>query len=146
MEINKKIFILIVIFFPFLAFANTEQDLTYYDYGYEDLNGALNLAADHMSAFWGYFETELPDFITRLVAYIVEQVTILNIIFKIESIKLAWSVAEKIMENYDIATRLASQLDALPQDMKAVLIDTRLLDGINYIIQAGIARFTMRYF
>lgn len=135
MEINKKIFLLIILFFPFIAFANT----------YTGEQGVAQMKGDFITDMWSYLESDVPEFIQRFYAYVMEQITILYIIIKIESLKLSWSVAERILENYDIASRVMAQADALPQDVKAMLIDCRFFDGLNWVIQAGVARFVMRF-
>lgn len=135
MEINKKLFLLIIFFFPLFAFAET----------YTGDAGSAQMAGDFITDLWTFLESDIPSFIQRTYAYIIEKLTVIQIMLKIETLKLSWSIGGRILENYDIASKIASQADSLPQNVKAMLIDVRFFDGLNFILQAGVARFAMRF-
>mgnify|MGYP003147467124 FL=1 len=49
------------------------------------------------------------------------------------------------MENFQIASKLASAISVLPQDVKGALVDLRILDGVNIVLQAYVARYVLRF-
>lgn len=65
---------------------------------------------------------------------------------EIQTMKLAWTTAKAIMENFQIASKLASAISVLPQDVKGGLVDLRILDGVNIVLQAYVARYVLRFF
>ncbi|MEI4549468.1 DUF2523 family protein [Pseudoalteromonas spongiae] len=132
---NTKTLLLIMLFLPLFVLADT----------YTGEQGVAQMHGDFITDLWSYFESDVPNFIQRMYSYYIEYITIGYIAVKIEMVKLSWSVAERILENYDIASRIIAQADSLPQDVKAMLIDIRFFDGLNFIIQAGVSRFVMRF-
>ena len=135
MGMKTKTLLLIMLFLPLFVLADT----------YTGEQGVAQMHGDFITDLWSYFESDVPNFIQRMYSYYIEYITVGYIAVKIEMVKLSWSVAERILENYDIASRIISQADALPQDVKAMLIDIRFFDGLNFIIQAGVSRFVMRF-
>ncbi|MCF6455517.1 DUF2523 domain-containing protein [Pseudoalteromonas sp. MMG023] len=135
MGMKTKTLLLIMLFLPLFVLADT----------YTGEQGVAQMHGDFITDLWSYFESDVPNFIQRMYSYYIEYITIGYIAVKIEMVKLSWSVAERILENYDIASRIISQAEALPQDVKAMLIDIRFFDGLNFIIQAGVSRFVMRF-
>lgn len=132
---KTKTLLLIMLFLPLFVLADT----------YTGEQGVAQMHGDFITDLWSYFESDVPNFIQRMYSYYIEYITIGYIAVKIEMVKLSWSVAERILENYDIASRIIAQAQALPQDVKAMLIDIRFFDGLNFIIQAGVSRFVMRF-
>ena len=59
--------------------------------------------------------------------------------------KLAWTVAKAVFENFQIGSKLANAATALPRDVQAAIVDMRLFDGLNIVINAFIARYVMRF-
>ncbi|WP_105171387.1 DUF2523 family protein [Pseudoalteromonas sp. T1lg24] len=135
MGMKTKTLLLIMLFLPLFVLADT----------YTGEQGVAQMHGDFITDLWSYFESDVPNFIQRMYSYYIEYITIGYIAVKIEMVKLSWSVAERILENYDIASRIISQAESLPQDVKAMLIDIRFFDGLNFIIQAGVSRFVMRF-
>lgn len=135
MGMKTKTLLLIMLFLPLFVLADT----------YTGEQGVAQMHGDFITDLWSYFESDVPNFIQRMYSYYIEYITIGYIAVKIEMVKLSWSVAERILENYDIASRIIAQAESLPQDVKAMLIDIRFFDGLNFIIQAGVSRFVMRF-
>ena len=132
---KTKILLLIMLYLPLFVMADT----------YTGEQGVAQMHGDFITDLWSYFESDVPNFIQRMYSYYIEYITIGYIAVKIEMVKLSWSVAERILENYDIASRIIAQAESLPQDVKAMLIDIRFFDGLNFIIQAGGSRCVMRF-
>ncbi|KTF16889.1 DUF2523 family protein [Pseudoalteromonas sp. H105] len=131
-----KTLFLIFLFIPMLAIAADEP------------TGLANFAqkvGDYFTDIWSFLDDDVPSFFERALAYIVEKWTLMRIAAELEAIKLAWSVAKTILENFQIASKVTSASNALPQDVKAALVDMRFFDGVNIIIQALVARYVLRF-
>ena len=136
----KKTIFLILIFSPFFLMATaTASTLT-------GAQGAATTAGNFISDFWDFFDNDVPNFFERALAYIIEKIVLFKINAQIESMKLAWSIAKNIIESFQVGSKIASAASGLPQDVKAALVDLRLFDGLNIIVQAFIARYVMRFF
>ena len=114
----------------------------------DEPTGLANFAqkvGDYFTDIWSFLDDDVPSFFERALAYIVEKWTLMRIAAELEAIKLAWSVAKTILENFQIASKVTSASNALPQDVKAALVDMRFFDGVNIIIQALVARYVLRF-
>lgn len=129
-----KFLFFIFLFIPFFSFADT----------YTGFSGAAKAAADFYTDVWTFLDNDVPSFFERMVAYLIEQFTYIRIAAQLESMKVAWGVSKAIMENFQIASKVASAADSLPSDVKTALVQSRVFDGFNIVIQALIARYVMR--
>ena len=136
----KKIILLTLIFSPFLALATPVPE----EAG-KGVQAAANVASNFIEDIWSFFDDDVPNFFKRALIYILEKITLFKISAQIEAMKLAWSVSKSVMESFQIGSKLASAASALPQDVKGALVDMRLFDGLNIIIQAFIARYVLRF-
>ncbi|ALQ10374.1 DUF2523 domain-containing protein [Pseudoalteromonas sp. SCSIO 43210] len=135
----KKTIFLILICLPFFLMANaTATTLT-------GAQGVVTSAGNFMSDFWDFFDNDVPNFFKRALAYIIEKVVLFKITAQIEAMKLAWSISKSVIESFQVGSKIASAASGLPQDVKAALVDLRLFDGLNIIVQAFIARYVMRF-
>lgn len=132
-----KLFILFVFLSPIYVFADETT--------YQNVGGAAQAMGDFFSDIWAFFDDDVPNFFERTLAYIIEKITLFKIAAQIEVMKLAWSVAKAIMENFQIASKLTSAVNGLPQDLRAAISDMRIMDGLNLIIQALVARYVLRF-
>lgn len=130
----KYLFIFLLLT-PFFVLADT----------YQDTAGVAKSLGDYFTDFWDFFDNDVPNFFQRALAYITEKIVLFKINAQIESMKLAWTVAKSIFENFQIGSKLANAASALPQDVKAAIVDMRLFDGLNIVINAYIARYVMRF-
>ncbi|MBQ4852835.1 DUF2523 family protein [Pseudoalteromonas sp. MMG012] len=127
--------IIFVLFLPFFAFADT----------YTGVAGAAQAMGDFFTDIWSFLDDDVPSFFERALAFFIEKLTLLRIAAQLEAIKLSWSVAKVVMENYQIASKVLSAANSLPRDVKAALLDMRFFDGLNIITQAFLARYVMRF-
>lgn len=137
----KKIIFICFVFLPFFIFtahALEPEQAT-------GAQGAATVASNFISDIWDFFDKDVPEFFQRALAYIIKQVVLFQINAQIEAIKLAWSVSKEILESFQIASKIASTANALPQDVKAALVDLRFFDALNIIVQAFIARYVLRF-
>ncbi|WP_462181560.1 DUF2523 family protein [Pseudoalteromonas gelatinilytica] len=135
MKVN--IVILLLLFIPSIVLAN--------DTTYEGFQGAAQAMGDFFSDIWAFFDDDVPSFFERALAYIIEKIILFQIAAQIEAMKLAWSVAKAVIENFQVASKIANAVNALPQDVQAAISDMRILDGLNIIIQAFVARYVLRF-
>lgn len=145
---KTKTLILIVLLLPLVAIAETSGG----DAGggatsgsYEGFEGAAKAMGHFFTDIWSFLDDDVPNFFKRALAYIIEKITLMRIAAELEAIKLAWSVSKAILENFQVASKIANAANALPQDVKAALVDMRFFDGLNIIIQALVARFVLRF-
>ena len=147
----KKIIFLILVFAPFLVLAAESPVATepaqaaQAAQSGQGIQAAADVASNFIEDIWSFFDDDLPDFFKRALVYILEKITLFKISAQIEAMKLAWSVSKSVIESFQIGSKLASAASALPQDVKGALVDMRLFDGLNIIIQAFIARYILRF-
>lgn len=138
----KKTIFLILAFSPFFVMATatppTESALS-------GAQGAAIVAGNFLSDFWDFFDNDVPNFFQRAVSYITEKIILFKINAQIEAMKLAWSISKNILESFQVGSKIASAATALPRDVQAAIVDMRLFDGLNVIIQAFVARYVMRF-
>ncbi|MFK3869620.1 DUF2523 family protein [Pseudoalteromonas rhizosphaerae] len=135
---KTKIFILITLFLPFFALAEAST--------YNGFEGAATAMANFFTDIWTFLDDDVPNFFERMILYVIEKITLIRIAAELEGLKLSWSVAKAVMENFQLASKVLSAANGLPQDVKAALVDMRFFDGLNIIIQALLARYVMRFF
>lgn len=132
-----KLLILFLLILPVIAFANESS--------YDGFEGAAKAMGDFFSDIWAFFDDDVPNFLERALTFILEKITLFVISAQIEAMKLAWAVSKSILDNFQIATKIANAVNALPQDVQAAISDMRILDGVNIIIQAFVARYVLRF-
>ncbi|MDP2563760.1 DUF2523 family protein [Pseudoalteromonas marina] len=139
----KKTIFLILAFSPFFVMATTTTPT---EGALSGAQGAATVAGNFLSDFWDFFDNDVPNFFERALSYVFEKIVLFKINAQIESMKLAWSISKNIIESFQVGSKIASAASGLPQDVKAALVDLRLFDGLNIIVQAFIARYVMRFF
>ncbi|MFY8351490.1 DUF2523 family protein [Pseudoalteromonas sp. SSM20] len=106
--------------------------------------GAAQMQGNFFTDFWGFFETDVPNFIDRFWSYITVWAVKFYFEMKLESIKFAWFIAKEILESFQVGSQIASAANALPNDVKAALVDCRFFDGLNIYLNALVTRFILR--
>ena len=139
----KKTIFLILAFSPFFVMATTTTPT---ESALSGAQGAATVASNFLSDFWDFFDNDVPNFFQRSLTYITEKIILFKINAQIEAMKLAWSISKNILESFQVGSKIASAATALPRDVQAAIVDMRLFDGLNVIIQAFVARYVMRFF
>ena len=139
----KNLFFLVLCFSPFMVFATVTPVEP--AEALKGVQGAATAAGNFIDDFWSFFDEDVPNFLERSLAYILEKIVLFKITAQIEAMKLAWSVAKTVLESFEIGSKIAAAATALPRDVQAAIVDMRLFDGLNIIIQAFIARYVMRF-
>ena len=132
---NKLIFTLLILIFSFGVMADD----------YQGLAGTAQAIGYFFTDVWSFLEQDVPSFLRRLSNWVITQVTLFKINAQIETTKLAWGIAKAVAENFQIGSKIATAANALPLDVQAALVDMRLFDGVNIIVQALIARYVLRF-
>lgn len=111
---------------------------------YTGEQGVAQMSGDFFTDFWKFFDTDIPNFIERAWAFVGVWAVKLYFELKLESIKLAWFIAKEIIESFQVGSQIASLANALPNDIKAALVDSRFFDGLNIYLNALVTRFILR--
>ena len=135
---NIKFIFLILLFIPSIAFADEVKT-------YEGLAGLASAIGVFFTDIWEFFNSDLPTFIERAMQWILKEATLFMINAQIESMEFAWSVAKSVMESFQISSKITAASSALPPDVQAAVVDMRLFDAVNIIIQAYISRYVLRF-
>jgi hypothetical protein len=130
----KKLLFVFVLFFPFLVFADT----------YNDIAGASQMIADSFDDLWVYFFDDVPSMFQRAFNYAYEFAFKIKLYFVEMSLKASWAIAKELIESFQIMSSITSSITILPQDVRQALVDMRLFDAINLLLQAQVTRFVLR--
>ena len=128
----------ILVMLPFLAFANTTT--------YEDAAGTSQMLADNITGFWTYLFDDMPSALERFWAWLLQYWVQMKLYAQLELMKFSWGVAKAMIENLSIMSQITAQISVLPIDARQALIDMRLFDAINLLIQAWMTKFVMGTF
>jgi hypothetical protein len=62
----------------------------------------------------------------------------------LEALKFSWVVGKQILLDFNIMSQITAQINLLPQDVRQALVDMRIFDGLNILLNAFMTRFIMR--
>lgn len=93
--------------------------------------------------FWTLTTDTTPSMIDRLTAWFLEYYVLMKIIAFKTALELSWSVAGVVLEDLALGSKLNMMLGFLPNDVQVALVELRILDAIELILQAYVARFSM---
>jgi hypothetical protein len=132
---NKFIFFILLLF-PVFVFADAKT--------YTDDSGIAQMGGDFIADFWALWETDLPNIFVRAYAWILQKSLEMKIYAQIELMKLSWAVAKEIINNFQIGSKITASLALLDSDTRQILIDLKIIDGFNLLLNAMVARFVMK--
>jgi hypothetical protein len=132
----KKILFICLLCVPFLAFADT----------YKDISGASQMVADSFSSLWTFFFEDIPSVITDLFKFLMEIALEVKLFIAYHFMQAAWLIAKDMIDSLQIMSTIAANVHLLPQDVRQALVDMRLFEGFNLIVQAYVTRFVMNQF
>jgi len=132
----KKIILVLFLFLPFLAFADT----------YQDVAGASQMVADGFSGFWTFLFEDVPSIMTDMFRFLMEIALEVRLYIMSHFVKAAWLIAKEMLESLQIMSTITANMNLLPQDVRQAVVDTRLFEGFNLIVQAYVTRFVMNQF
>ncbi len=130
---NKLFIFLFMFFVSFSAFSDT----------YTDLAGASQMVADSFDDLWTFFFTDTPNMIERAMAYLLQKFLEVKLYAYAEFLKLAYNMAKVMIENLNVMSTITNQMSLLPQDIQQAIVQSRLIDGFNILIQARLTKFIM---
>ena len=114
-----------------------------------DSGGITGFAQDvinYFSDFWKAITDGIPSLFQRMAAWAIEAALLIQFYLYFEGMKFAWGVAKIILDDLSISSTLASFFGVLPSTTRAILIDIRIPDAINVILNAFVTRAVMRMF
>lgn len=113
---------------------------------YKDEAGTSQMIADSFKELWSYFFDDVPSMMERFFAWAIIWLVKAKIYLQLESMKFAWGVAKVIIADLNIMSQITAQMGALPPDVRQALVDMRLFDAINLVLQAYVTKFVMGLF
>ena len=127
----KILFIALLLLFPSYAFADT---------GIGEFFGWITGIGED---FWTLLTVKSPSMFERFWTWALEWYILAKLYGWISAVKVAWGVASVILADLALGSQLNSLMGFLPNDVQAALVQLKLLDAIEMLIQAFIARFAM---
>ncbi|WP_340677873.1 DUF2523 family protein [Paraglaciecola sp.] len=125
----------IILFLIALSFAPVASAVTFGD--------AISFFTGLGEDFWSLVTIETPSMIERFFAWVLEIMVVWKFQALLSSTKLAWSVAAVILADMQLGSQLNSLIGFLPNDVQAAMVQLRIMDAIELIIQALVARFAL---
>lgn len=92
-----------------------------------------------------FFTDGIPYIITRTLAYIVEIGLYVKIQGEIMMIKVGYSVAQQILQDFNISAILQPLMSSLPSSIQWFLFQSGMVDGMNMILHALVTRFALNF-
>lgn len=130
----KKLLFISLLFLPFLVLADT----------YEDAAGASQMVADGFGDLWTYFFEDVPSLLQRIFNFVYEKAFEIKLYFTQMALIASWTIAKEIIESFQIMSSITSSISGLPIDVRQALVDMRLFDALNLLLQAQVTRFVLR--
>lgn len=130
----KKLIFLIFVFVPFAVFADT----------YQNAGGASQMVADSFGELWTYLFSDAPSLFQRAFNYAYEFAFKIKLYLVEMSLIASWAIAKEIIESFQIMSTITSTIGTLSPDVRQALVDMRLFDAINLLLQAQVTRFVLR--
>lgn len=85
----------------------------------------------------------LPDFIERAFAYLIEWAVMLKVKFMLHSIEFAHSVAVHIIQSVNLDGLISSAMAKLPPDLRATFGALGIFKAITMMLEAVVTRFVL---
>lgn len=92
----------------------------------------------------GDFITGIPDLINEVFAYGWYWAIKIWLYFKIQSIDIAYRVAQMFLSDYEVYTVLNGAFNALPDNMRAASYGLGIVDAIRIVIDALATALVLR--
>lgn len=132
---RKFFFFFFLFLIPFFAISDT----------YQDAAGTSQMIADSFNDLWTYFFDDVPNLLQKFFAWLIVWLVKAKIYIQLETIKFSWGVAKVIISDLQIMSQITAQINLLPQDVRQILVDMRLFDGVNLLLTAYVTRFVMDF-
>ncbi|MCJ8318746.1 MAG: DUF2523 domain-containing protein [Colwellia sp.] len=130
----KKIILIVLLLVPLAAAADT----------YQDAAGTSQMLADYIDNMWTFLFSDVPTVIDRFMTWLLYYWVKMKLFAYYYFVKSAYGIAGTILADMNVMSQIASSMTLLPQDVRQMLVETRLFDGVNLLIQAWATKFVMR--
>lgn len=87
----------------------------------------------------------VPYIVSRTLAYIVEIGVYVKIQGELMMIKVGYSVAHQIIQDFNISAILQPLMSALPSSVQWFLFQSGIVDGMNMVLHAIVTRFVLNF-
>jgi hypothetical protein len=130
----KKLILCMFMFSSFSAFA-AGDDWTFGSI-FSQIDSFFTIAID-------FFSVDIPDFIDRLFAYLVEFIIYMKVTILIYSVESAFSVAKLILADVGFIQLVEKFAGNLPADIRNAAVELKIFQAFNLIVEAYLARFVL---
>lgn len=112
---------------------------------YQDIAGAAQMVSDSFNEVYTFFFNDIPSLAQRFFAWFIVWFVKAQLFLKLKLMTFAWGVAQVIISDLNIMSEITSQVSSLPQDIRQAIVDMRLLDGMNLLLNAYVTKFVMKF-
>lgn len=87
----------------------------------------------------------VPYIVSRTLAYVVEVGLYLKIEGELMMIKIGYSIAQQILQDFNISGILQPLMSSLPSSVQWLLFQSGAVDGVNIVLHAVVTRFVLNF-
>ena len=131
----KKLIVIFFVFGSFSASASTGQDWSFGEI-FSDIHSFFTIVID-------FFYVDIPSFVNRFFAYLVEFIIYMKITILIYSVESAFSVAKLILADVGFIQLVEEFAGKMPSDIRNAAVELKIFQAFNLIVEAYLARFVL---
>jgi len=91
---------------------------------------------------WNLATVSTPNMIERMFAYLLQWYITVEFYLLKQALEFSWQISGVVLEDLALGSKLNNAISFLPNDVQAALVQMRILDGIELLLQAYVTRFT----
>lgn len=134
----KKLTLFTMLFLSFSALADTPR------LGDDWSFGSFFTTVEHTFRFVIDFITvDIPNFIDRFFAYLVEFIVLMKVTLLIYSAEAAFSVAKLILSDLGFIQLIEQFAGGIPPDIRNAAVQMKIFQAFNLIVEAYVARLVL---
>ena len=92
-----------------------------------------------------FIQSGIYDLLTQFVAYVITQLTVGAITFKIAALTFFWDVAVQILNDFEVGNYISTLFGYLPSDFKTVVDFFGIPAAMQTIINAFATRYILNF-
>ncbi len=97
-----------------------------------------------LTNIWVWLNQTIYDFVTEVVAFLVEWVVVFTLTAKLWAVKFSWDVASNILENLNLSSHINAAFSQLDGSVISYITFFRMPEVITILFQALVTKFTFR--
>jgi len=102
-------------------------------------------ALQWIANFFGDGPSGITLLLSKFYAWAIQKLTVFYIGMQIEAMKFAWLVAQNILNDLQVTSKIVSALNLLPQQVRETLNFFKIPECLTNVITAYVTRFVMRF-